>query len=76
MGKIIKSLKRAFMIRRGDIINHPTFGRVKVLDIYAKKGDYDLFCELLDYNNTHKIFSALDMNKLKYKQKARLRLVE
>lgn len=76
MRRVIKCLDMALLIRKGEIIRHPVFGRIKVDGIYEiKEKDYEAFCILLDFNNTHRVFNLLDLSKVKFKQKG-LRVVK
>lgn len=66
---VLKSLDSALMVRSGEVIKHPVFGRVRVEGIYPHgNGDYDAFCVLEDFNDTHKVFDLLPLSRLKFKQ--------
>lgn len=75
---ILESLTTAYNIQKGDKLEHPVFGKIRVDGIYHNEsGDgYDLFCTLLEYNDTVKIFDAMDMVRIKYRRKTRLKAIK
>ena len=68
--------EKAYNFYRGDELDHPVFGRIKIEDITLKDGGYDLLCDLLDFNNTKKSFDALDLVRIRFKRKTRFKIVK
>lgn len=66
--KVIESLEMAYLIRLGEKLNHPVFGKMEVMFIYQGLDyKYDMLCKLFEFNDTLKTFDALDLSKLKFK---------
>jgi hypothetical protein len=67
---MIHSISQAYLIKLGDIIKHPTFGRIEIVFISPKDevlDDHRMLCKLLDYNNTLKEFSGFNLSLLNFK---------
>lgn len=75
---ILESLKSAYSIKKGDKLEHPVFGNIRVDGIFKKENEdgYDLFCTLLEFNGTVKVFDAMDMVRIKYRRKTRLKAIK
>lgn len=66
MSQIIVPLKELDLIKPTDIIQHPTFGKLEVCGIFEIEPDkYEIYCTLLDYNNTVKPFDYEELKMLK-----------
>lgn len=73
--EIKTSVKKAYGIELGDNLRHPVYGAMKVEGIFERTDGFDLCCTLNEFNNTMKMFDALDMIRLKYRKRTRLRIV-
>lgn len=67
-----KSLDKALCIEKNEIVLHPIFGRLKVEFIFKnKQGILEITCILLDFNNTVRVYDALELNKIKFRKEIR-----
>lgn len=77
MSEIIKTLQKAYTIWLGDELQHPVFGRLQVCFISkVENEDYKVFCNLTDFNNTLRDFEGLDLIRIKYKRKTRMKVIK
>ncbi len=76
--KVISSLESAYSIRKGEVIEHPIFERLLVDFICKESGedDYQMWCRLLDFNDTLRRFNGMDLVRIKHKRRTRVRLVK
>lgn len=77
---LIESLGRVEGVNLGDVVTHPIFESIKVSGIFEKddKRGFEVFCTLLDFNNTVRVFDLNDIVSLKYSiiTETKLRAVE
>lgn len=72
-----RSIKTAYGYKVGEVISHPVFGKMGITGIFKNEDNtYDLVCELLEFNNTVKVFDAMDMVRLRQRRKTRLKIVK
>lgn len=69
MNRILEeSLPKAFLIEKDEVIDHFLYGSIRVhyifLDEYNK---LTILGKLIDYNDSLKIFDAVELNKIKFK---------
>ena len=63
-----RTLTRVDYISYEERIDHPLYGRLKVVYISkTKKGEGRALCELLDFKGTLKEFSTVDLSRIKFK---------
>lgn len=66
MSQLIIPLKSIELIKAADVIQHPTFGKLEVCGIFEiGPAKYEIYCTLLDYNNTVKPFDYEELKMLK-----------
>lgn len=77
MSEIVKTLAKAYTIKVGDELQHPVFGRLQVCFISKlETEDYKVFCNLRDFNDTLRDFDGLDLVRIKYRRKSRMRIIK
>jgi hypothetical protein len=77
MSEIIQSLQKAYTIWLGDEIQHPLFGRLQVCFIAkVDSEDYKVFCKLIDFNDTLRDFEGLDLVRIKYRRRTRMKVIK
>lgn len=62
-----ETIKKLQYVKVGEIIEHPTFGPIKVTFISKRELGHDIFCELLHYNGAIKVLDYIDLARVKYK---------
>jgi prophage DNA circulation protein len=72
----MKSLSQALHIKKGETLKHPIFGNIKVIAIYKTDKDYDMYCSLLGFKNTMLVFSGIDLARLKFKRRPKLKVIK
>lgn len=75
---MIQSLPSCYSLKLGDKILHPVFGELKICFIInsTEFDDFEVWCQLLEFNDTIKYFSAMDLVRIKYKRRTILKLVK
>lgn len=69
---------QVYSIKKGDVIEHPVFGPLKVVLICRDDEDvhFEVWCELQEFNNTLRPFDAMDLTRIKFKRKTIMKLVK
>ncbi len=78
--KLITSMQNYSTIHLGDTLSHPVFGKMRVDCIVKGTSgsdlDVDITCSLLEYNGTIKIFEGIDLIRIKYGRRTRLKVIK
>lgn len=66
MSQLLVPLKETEDFKALELIPHPTFGKLEVCGIFEIEPEkYEIYCTLLDYNNTVKAFDYDELKMLK-----------
>lgn len=78
--KLITSMQNYSTIHLGDKLRHPIFGEMRVDCIVKGQSgsdlDVDITCTLLEFNGTLRVFEGIDLIRIKYNRRTRLKVIK